>query len=115
MKRRMNLSEAGQLLGLSVNGMRARAKKEPVKYGREVDNEGRIWLVFDPDALEPSKPSRTVREPIDRSGSEATIAALKAERDAAFRARDVAEADRDRWQAMAERLAGRRRSWWPWA
>lgn len=28
---------------------------------------------------------------------------------------NAAEADRDRWQAMAEKLADRpRRSWWPW-
>lgn len=29
---------------------------------------------------------------------------------------DAAEADRDRWQSMAERLTDRpRRNWWPWS
>lgn len=28
--------------------------------------------------------------------------------------RDAAEADRDHWRAMAERLAERPRGWWPW-
>jgi excisionase family DNA binding protein len=34
--------------------------------------------------------------------------------DAAERARDQAEQERDRWQAMAERLAENRRFKWPW-
>lgn len=43
------------------------------------------------------------------------IASLR-ERLAAETARaNAAEADRDRWQGMAERLADRpRRIWWPW-
>lgn len=28
---------------------------------------------------------------------------------------DAAEADRDRWQAMAHKLVDRPRSWWPWS
>ncbi len=35
--------------------------------------------------------------------------------DAAERARDQAEADRDRWQEMAQKLAERpHRKWWTW-
>jgi excisionase family DNA binding protein len=41
----------------------------------------------------------------------ALLAAAKVRAESAERARDVAEADRDRWQAMAERLAARRRFW----
>lgn len=45
----------------------------------------------------------------------AKLAAETARADAAERARDQAEADRDRWQSMAERLADRpARRWWPW-
>ena len=44
----------------------------------------------------------------------ANLAAETARADAAERAREQAEADRDRWQAMAEKLAERpRRRWWP--
>jgi excisionase family DNA binding protein len=42
------------------------------------------------------------------------LAAETARADAAERARDQAEADRDRWQAMAEQLAARPRFAWPW-
>lgn len=45
-----------------------------------------------------------------------SLAAETARADAAERARDQAETDRDRWQAMAEKLAEQphSRSWWPW-
>lgn len=43
-----------------------------------------------------------------------TLAAETARADAAERARDQAEADRDRWQSMAEKLAARPRFRWPW-
>lgn len=111
MKRKMSLSEAAQALGLSINGMRARARKRPSLYGLERDNENRIWLVFDPDlvdGVEPVRPSRTLREPSNEVASEV----LQARLDAAERARDVAESERDRWRALAETLAARRR-WWP--
>lgn len=40
------------------------------------------------------------------------LAAVTVRAEAAERARDQAEAERDHWRAMAERLAARRR-WWP--
>lgn len=44
------------------------------------------------------------------------IERLKGEVDAERRLREAAEADRDRWQMMAEKLAERpRKSWWPWS
>lgn len=44
------------------------------------------------------------------------LAAETARADAAERARDQAEADRDAWRAQAERLADRPKQggWWPW-
>ena len=42
------------------------------------------------------------------------LAAETARADAAERARDQAEADRDRWRGMAERLADKPRWFWPW-
>lgn len=42
------------------------------------------------------------------------LAAETARANAAERARDQSEADRDQWQKMAEKLAERRRFIWPW-
>jgi excisionase family DNA binding protein len=42
------------------------------------------------------------------------LAEANARATAAERARDQAEADRDRWQRMAERLANQPRFTWPW-
>ena len=44
----------------------------------------------------------------------AALAAETARADAAERARDQAEADRDQWRDMAQTLANRRGSIWPW-
>jgi len=44
----------------------------------------------------------------------AALAEANARATAAERARDQAEADRDRWQRMAEQLASRPRFSWPW-
>ena len=43
----------------------------------------------------------------------AKLAAETARADAAERARDQAEADRDAWRRQAERIIERRK-WWPW-
>ena len=135
MEQRFSLEAAGKLFGVSANAMRARAKKHPEKYRTERDNGGKIWLWIDPENL----PSRS-RE----KGSVATsvfeelkvsIEALKFQAEDAMSSAELstklavataeirqlqerilaAEADRDRWQEMAEKLADRpRRSWWPW-
>jgi hypothetical protein len=115
----MSLEQAGAVFGITANAMRARAKKNPEAYGLERDNSGKLWVTFDPDhvpAFRPLKPLRGRPSPgVLVPVLQQEIVELKAQRDAAFRARDVAEADRDRWQAMAERLASRRWSWWPWS
>ena len=43
------------------------------------------------------------------------LVAEAARANAAERARDQAEADRDHWRAIAETLARRPRNWWPWS
>ena len=45
----------------------------------------------------------------------AALTAEAARADAAERARDQAEADRDQWRDMAQALAKRPRSIWPWS
>lgn len=133
MEQRFSLEAAGKLFGVTANAMRARAKKSPEKYRMERDNSGKIWLWIDPEELldpkavkakaKSSKPDHlkaSIDTLMERSEAVAELrerlSAEIARADAAERARDQAEADRDRWQAMAERLADRpRRSWWPWS
>ncbi len=133
MEQRFSLEAAGKLFGITANAMRARAKKSPEKYRIERDNSGKIWLWIDPERLPDPKAVKAKVEGSKSDNLKASIDALMerseavaelrerlsseiARADAAERARDQAEADRDRWQAMAERLTDRpRRSWWPWS
>jgi len=52
--------------------------------------------------------------PDDSAELRARLAGETARADAAERSRDQAEADRDRWQRMAQTLADRPRFRWPW-
>lgn len=80
------------------------------------------WRIT-PDALTKWQ-SHSVRTPTDlhTSHTPEIVAELREKLAAESTRADVAEAllvateaDRDRWQAMAEKLADRpRRSWWPW-
>ena len=76
------------------------------------------WQIA-PDALDKWR-SSTVRTPDDLHTSEAdslraTLAAETTRADVAEALLAATQADRDRWQNMAERLAdSQSRSWWPW-
>ena len=128
MEQRFSLEAAGKLLGISANAMRARAKKSPEKYRMERDNGGKIWLWIDPENLPAAKARKVSHEgsKIDElkasieavsdlrerlTGAEIRAVRAETERDAAIARADAAEADRDRWQAMAEKLADRP-GWW---
>lgn len=58
---RMDLNEAGQLLGVTANAVRARAKKGKIRY--ETDNSGKIWVFLDPDTVAPPRPPLEAPEP----------------------------------------------------
>lgn len=94
---KMSLSEAGALLGLSTNGMRSRAKKDPSRYGLEADNTGKLWVSFDAEAFRRAKPARSLRVGFNRSAEkpagDAEFARLTGQREAALRSRDQAEAE----------------------
>lgn len=108
----MSLADAGRLLGITANAVRARAKKSPEAYGLERDNAGKLWVTLDLQRLSAGRAAAEPGQGSVKPAIEVQLAAAEARADAAERARDVAEADRDRWQAMAERLAARPR-WWP--
>lgn len=58
---RMDLNEAGQILGVTGNAVRARAKKGKIRY--ETDNAGKIWVFLDPDTAATSRPVVEAVEP----------------------------------------------------
>jgi len=124
MEQKFSLEAAGKLFGVSANAMRARAKKNPEKYRVERDNSGKIWLWLDPINLPSPQKSApegeaSILEQLKVSieglkslnNSVVEIENLKGQIEAERRLREAAETDRDRWQAMAEKL-GNRPSWW---
>lgn len=126
MPQKLSLKDAGRLFGVSAGAMRARAKKSPALYPCERDNAGKLWLLLDPERvseLQVSKPVTVGGDGVSMtpaiqgqsaSALQAALAAEKVRADAAERARDQAESDRDRWRAMAEMLAAKRpRRFWP--
>lgn len=82
------------------------------------DNSG-VWRIA-PDDLAEWAAHRAQRERPVAAATQAEgelrarVASAEARADAAERARDVAEADRDHWRRMAETLAAKRRWLWPW-
>ena len=58
----------------------------------------------------PTKPAHSLHTPKDSPETLAKLAGETARADAAERARDQAEADRDAWREMAQK----RHRWWPW-
>lgn len=103
---KLPLAEAAKRCGLSVNGMRSRAKADPGRYGLTRDNAGRIWLEFDPGEVPAAKVSAEPGAASSRASAEAVAEVLRAQLADVIR-------DRDHWRTMAETLAARRR-WWPW-
>lgn len=111
---KMALGDAARLVGLSVNGMRSRAKADPVGYGLTRDNAGRLWLDFEPSNVGLLKPApKGARAKPSKPSLEGRVAVLEARLEAADAARLSAESERDHWRDLARDLA-RRRRWWPW-
>lgn len=135
MRQKFSLEAAGKVLGVSANAMRARAKKYPDIYQIERDNRGKIWVHLDPENLQGLKVTKAVSVGTTLDDLQASIEVLQYQADAmamssdlrekladatgradaAERARDQAETDRDRWRELAQKLAERPRfRLWPW-
>lgn len=110
MASKMTLAEASKVMGLSVNGLRSRVKRDPALYGVERDNTGRLWVTLDPSKVDLSKGSRTLRT---QDSGDASRLTLEVE-NAGLRSQlqEVRE-DRDNWRRMAETLAAKRWRFWP--
>lgn len=114
----MSPAQAAQASGVSRWTIMRAIKSLELQATRDNRNQWRIapeelerWrshTVRAQDALHTSHTSEMVMELREK------LAATIARAEAAERSRDQAEADRDRWQAMAEKLAEQPRSWWLW-
>lgn len=111
-------AQAAQMSGVSRWTIMRAIKSLELRATRDNRNQWRIdpeelerWrlhTVRAQDVLHTSHTSEMVMELREK------LAATIARAEAAERSRDQAEADRDRWQAMAEKLAEQPRSWWLW-
>ena len=114
-KAHMTPADAAQVAGVSRWAIMRAIKSHKLKAQRNNRNH---WQIAQDDLA--TWCAHTVRSAhpahVDDSAElRARLAAETAKADAAERARDQAEADRDRWRAMAEKLAARpNRRWWPW-
>lgn len=108
----MSPAQAAHVAGVSRWTIMRAIKSHELLAKRDNRNQWRIT----PEALEGWR-AHSVHTP-ETSHTKHTLEAMIELREklAAATARaNAAEADRDRWQAMAERLSEHsRRSWWPW-
>lgn len=107
-------AQAAQSVGLSRWSVMRAIKSGRLKALR--DNRG-VWRIAPDDLREwAAHTSHMVRE--GAGAQEAggnllvALAVMTARAEAAERARDVAEVERDHWRSMAETLASRPRRWW---
>jgi len=110
----MTPADAAQVVGVSRWSIMRAIKSQELQARRDNRNH---WQIARSD-LERWRAStvRTVEgaHPDDSTELRAKLAGETARADAAERAREQAEADRDRWQSVAEKLAERPRFQWPW-
>jgi excisionase family DNA binding protein len=125
----LSVADAAARLGVSTDTVRRKLKRGQLQAKR--DNHGQWWVDVPADA-KPPEPMRHAayeprRDPVGVLVEELRnqLARIGTDLDAAH-ARETAErerhaeeikrleADRDRWARIAEELARKPRSWWPW-
>ena len=109
----MTPAEAAQRAGVSRWAIMRAIKSHKLKAQRNNRNH---WQIAEDDLVAWCAHSVRTAHPAHVDDSDelrARLAGETARADAAERARDQAEADRDHWRAMAENLAARPRRWWP--
>lgn len=117
----MSPAEAAQVAGVSRWTIMRAIKTHDLRAVRDNRNHWKIdqeeldrWRTAHCAHSVPAQVA--LHTPADSPETLAKLAAETARADAAERARDQAEADRDAWRAQAEKLADRmeRGSWWSW-
>lgn len=117
MRTHMSPAQAAQVAGVSRWAVMRAIKAQRLKAFR--DNRNR-WMIASRDLADwcAAHGAHIVR---DSAGAQVEtviewrekLATAIARAEAAERARDQAEAERDRWRNLAETLAARPRGWWP--
>ncbi len=107
-------AQAAQAVSVSRWTIMRAIKNHELKAIRDNKNHWRIdpneldrWSASTVRTVENAQPVHT---PKDSTETLIKLAAETARADAAERARDQAEADRDAWREMAQK----RKGWWPW-
>jgi hypothetical protein len=116
---RLSLEDAGKLLGITANAVRARAKKSPDLYGLETDNSGKIWVSIDlqktPSKKVKLKASKAKIETFKSDELKASIEGSKSQIETAILEERIKaletllaemRSDRDAWREMAQK------PWW---
>lgn len=114
----MSPAQAAQAAGVSRWTIMRAIKSHDLHANRDNRNQWRItpedldkWRLHTVRAQEAPHTLHTPEVVIELREK---LAAVTARAEAAERSRDQAEADRDRWQAIAQKLADQPRRWWPW-
>lgn len=110
----MSPAQAAQAAGVSRWAIMRAINSHKLKAHRDNRNN---WQVSTEDLDQWCAHSVRQQPPAHPDGSSELrekLAGETARADAAERARDQAETDRDRWRGMAEKLAEKRRRWWQW-
>jgi excisionase family DNA binding protein len=116
----MSPTEAAQRIGVSRWSIMRAIKSHKLKAKR--DNRNHWLITLDDLSAWSAQCAHTVRRQIAVHPTEVTelrekLVSETARADAAERARDQAEADRDAWKQQATALLSRpprTRRWWPW-
>lgn len=107
-------AQAAHIAGVSrwtimraINNHELKANRDNRNHWRIVSDDLELWVSSTVRTVEAAHHLHT---PTDSPETLAKLAGETARANAAERARDQAEADRDAWREMAQK----RRSWWPW-
>lgn len=110
----MSPAQAAQAAGVSrwavmraINSHRLKAKRDNRNHWRIAADDLNEWCAHSVRQQQTAHPEESL-ELREKLASETARA------DAAERARDQAEVDRDKWREMAEKLADKPRRFWPW-
>lgn len=117
----MSPAQAAQVAKVSRWTILRAIKSQHLQARRDNRNNWQIsapdlaaWCAHSVQAHPPAPPAPDAAQADETPTLRAALAAETARADAAERARDQAEADRNQWRDMAQTLAQRRGFKWPW-